>query len=182
MGPRASIPLCQQHSTAAVTLLSEIQLKFHKSRWPLCTGRSNYSKEGVIISSQDLLSFHKFYLEKYNAGWFGGNHICTWCFLIYSCWKNIGMNTLQLFMSCHSMTFQSEKRSIVKRNKTQVWQFERYTRCSQQYNRFSFSPPGDAGNADRQLVISETEVTKTADIPLTRVIKLSTVTSGLGDQ
>jgi hypothetical protein len=63
MGPWASIPLCQQHSTVAVTSLSELQFYFHKSRWPLCAVQSNHSEEGVIISSQVQLTLRKFYLE-----------------------------------------------------------------------------------------------------------------------
>jgi len=49
------------------------------------------------------------------------------------------------------MTFQYEKKKtgIVKRNKTQVWPFERHKRCSQQYDKFSFSPSSDAGSVDR---------------------------------
>jgi hypothetical protein len=57
--------------------------------------------------------------------------------------------------SRHSVTVQLIMGSIVRRNKTEVWQFELHRGRSKQHNRFSFSTPGYAEN--KHVMITKTK-------------------------
>jgi hypothetical protein len=117
-------------SPCSVTSLDELSSPWQFLFYPLhCPLHASGSKCSVVRYSQNWLYLQtEIYLK--NTCSFSVNPVCVRCFWIKCCWKNVGMNIMQLsyVMSCNDRSVIN--RSIVWRNKAQVRQFERRSRTS----------------------------------------------------